>query len=202
MEETVNFEYFLFRILISRSIVNQFEQTLAALCRYVSCIQGTLPKKLQKSPVRKIHILARKWIFDIFSPFSAEFSLKKRILRAIKASIERFNSISDIRKRKFYREIWMQILAGKFKLQYFRFPVSDFHQILQFDAVLGPVEGARIRAQLSQTVQTLFKKNDFRKTRKSDFGVQICKNLPRRKNPGRRYHLRRTPTQSASNCQI
>ena len=96
----------------------------------------------------------------------------------------------------------MKILARKFKLKYFRFPVSDLHQILPVDAVWGPVQGARIRAQLSQTVQKLFKKNHFRKLRKSDFCVQYIENFPRRKIPGIRYPLRRTPTQSASDCQV
>ena len=40
------------------------------LCRCVTCIQCTLQKKLQKSPVRRNQILARKQIFAIFSPFS------------------------------------------------------------------------------------------------------------------------------------
>jgi len=51
----------------------------------------------------------------------------------------------------------MQILARKFKVTYFRFPVSDLDQILLVDAAWGPVQGAGIRAQLSQTVRKLFK---------------------------------------------
>jgi hypothetical protein len=52
----------------------------------------------------------------------------------------------------------MQILARTFEVTYFRFPVSDLHQVLPVDAVWGPVQGAGIRAQLSQTVQKLFMK--------------------------------------------
>jgi hypothetical protein len=96
----------------------------------------------------------------------------------------------------------MQILAGKFKLMYFRFPVSDLHQILWVDVVWGPADGAGIRAQLSLSVRKLFKKNELGKSRKSDFRVRKGKKFPKQKIPGKRYTLRRTPTQSASDCQI
>jgi len=63
----------------------------------------------------------------------------------------------------------MQNLARKFKVTYFRFPVFDLDQILPIDAGWGRVQGARIRAQLSQTVQKLFKKNHFRNFAKIGF---------------------------------
>jgi len=146
------------------------------------------------------------WRENEFSPyfrhFPAEIPQNVVLLCSFLFYIVIWDPFADFLKNKMLGEIWMKILAPKFKLKYFRFPVTDLHQILRVDAVSGPVQGARIRAQLSQTIQKLFKKNDLRKSRKSDFCVQICKNFPRRKNPGKRYPLRRTPTQSASDCQI
>jgi len=77
----------------------------------------------------------------------------------------------------------MEILARKFKSLYFRFPVSNRHQILPVDAVWGPVQGAGIRAQLSQTVQKLFKKNHFRNFAKIGFLRSEGHKIPKEENP-------------------
>ena len=56
--------------------MNQFKWNLERLWDYITCIQRTLPQKLQKSPVRKIHILVRKRILAIFSSISGRKSPK------------------------------------------------------------------------------------------------------------------------------
>jgi len=199
---SVNFDTFLFHILISRSIVSRFPPNQVDLRRQNTCVQSPRQEKLKKTPIGKIYILARNRFFAIFSKFSMEFSLRHHVLWAVLLPIACRNSFGDILKEKFYREIWMQILAGKFKLLYFRFPGSDIHQILRVDAVCVPVHDKRIRARLSQTVQKLFKKNHFRKSRKSDFCVRKGIKFPRRLASPKRDPLGGAPIQSGQSGQI
>jgi hypothetical protein len=101
-----------------------------AVCRYVTCIQGTLQKKSRKSPVRRNQILARKRIFAIFSPFSGRNSPK--------CCLTMQTPIVHLNLKSVCRYFQKRNLAGNLnanfggKIQIDVFPVSGFRSSPNF----------------------------------------------------------------------
>jgi hypothetical protein len=93
-------------------------------------MQRTLPKKLQKSPLRKINILVEKRFFAIFSPFTGRFfqkypsDMQPRIVHPGLKSVWRISQ----------NKILQRNLNGNFgaKIQIFVFPVSGFQSSPNF----------------------------------------------------------------------